>query len=136
MSRRDAFKRIALFIVGLTTIGLTMAPPVRGDEVTDVKQLAGKWKGDVVLNARSFEADLTIKEDGTYEGVLHQGIQRSRGGGSRVVDSNFGGAIEIANGKARYKHTTGPTGVITTDGRKMKWVRDDGAGAAEWEPVK
>jgi hypothetical protein len=136
MSRRDAFKRTALFIVGLITVGLTMAPPVRGDEITDVKQLAGKWKGDVVLNARSFDADLTIKEDGTYEGVAHLGIQRSRGSGSRVVDSNFGGAIQIANGKASFKHTTGRTGVITMDGRKMKWVGDDGAGASEWEPVK
>jgi hypothetical protein len=136
MGRRRAFKRVALFIVGLTTVGLTMAPLVRGDETTDVKQLAGKWKGDVVLNARSIDSDLTIKEDGTYEGVAHLGIQRIQGSATRVVDSKFGGTIQIANGKARFKATTGRTGVITMDGRKMKWVGDDGAGASEWEPVK
>ncbi len=79
MGRRGTFKRVARFIVGLTAVGLTMAPLVRGDEITDVKRLAGKWKGDVVLNARRIESDLTIEEDGTYEGVAHLGIQRQRG---------------------------------------------------------
>lgn len=135
MTRRNAFQTSCLFVVGLT-VWLTMAPLARGDEITEVKQLAGKWKGEGVRSARSFQSDLTIKEDGTYEGIAHWGLQRIQGTGSRIVDVNFAGAIQIESGKARFKFADGSTGVITMDGRKMKWVRDDGAGVVDFEPAK
>lgn len=135
MTRRLALRRAALFLVGLT-VWLTMTPLVRGDEFTEVKQLAGQWKGNGARNAQSFEADLTIRDDGTYKGMGHLGLQRIQGVGSKIVDVPFAGAIQIEHGQARFKHADGSTGVITLEGRNMKWVRDDQTGVITYEPVK
>jgi hypothetical protein len=135
VTRRDALRRVALVAIGLTG-GLTMAPLARGDAITEVKQLAGQWKGNGVKDAQSFEVDLTIRGDGTYKGVGHLGLRRIQGVGSRIMDVPFAGAIQIENGQARFKHADGSMGVITLEGRTMKWVRDDQTGVITYEPVK
>jgi hypothetical protein len=52
------------------------------------------------------------------------------------MDVPFAGAIQIENGQARFKHADGSMGVITLEGRTMKWVRDDQTGVITYEPVK
>jgi hypothetical protein len=56
--------------------------------VSDVKSVAGTWRGKVYWSGR-FEpepVELTIREDGSYDVVVYQTIGTSRGKGKIVVN--------------------------------------------------
>jgi len=124
---------VVVLMIGLI-FGSIMAARAQ-DQLTDVKPLVGKWQG---FSAKNNPADVTIKEDGSYELVAHGNA--ARGGGIRR-NTTFSGTIQFADGKALFKHSDGSTGTVTLNAddkgkRIMKWVRDDGAGTAEYEPAK
>jgi hypothetical protein len=120
-------------------IGLIFGPITAAraqDQLTDIKPLAGKWQG---FSARNNPADVTIKDDGSYEIVVHGNA--TRGGAGIRRNTIVSGAMQFADGKALFKHSDGSTGTVTLNvdskgKRTMKWVRDDGAGTAEYEPAE
>jgi hypothetical protein len=133
-NRRDWRGGVVVVLMIELIFGSITAPRAQ-DQLTDIKPLVGKWQG---FSARNNPADMTIKEDGSYELVVHG--NPARGGGIRR-NTTFSGTMQFADGKAFFKHSDGSTGTVTLNGddngkRIMKWVRDDGAGTAEYEPAK
>ena len=75
-------------IVGFAAslIGCASAGPVTQVAVSDVKSVAGTWKGIVYGSGSEPEqVVLTIREDGSYEVVSAQIIGASRGKGKIVI---------------------------------------------------
>lgn len=91
------------------------------------------------FSAKNNPAEVTIKEDSSYELVSQ--LNATRGGAGVRRNAVFTGAMQFVDGKALFKHSDGSTGTVTLNvdskgKRTMKWVRDDGAGTAEYEPAK
>jgi hypothetical protein len=117
-------------ILGALSIGLALTSALAQEPLTDLKPLVGKWKGFITTPRGSVPADVTIQDGGAYTIVVY--IRPS---------ATVPGALQLVDGKAHFKHADGSTGTLTlnVDGkgkRVMKWVRDDGQGTAEYEPVK
>jgi hypothetical protein len=75
-------------IVGFAAslIGCASAGPVTQVAVSDVKSVAGTWKGIVYGSGSEPEqVVLTIREDGSYEVVSVQTVGTSRGKGKIVI---------------------------------------------------
>ena len=88
-------------IVGFAAslIGCASAGPITPVEVSDVKSVAGTWKGTVYQSG--FAPDyvtLTIREDGSYDIVSTQTIGASRGKGKIVINA---GRLLIEGEKGR-----------------------------------
>jgi hypothetical protein len=78
----------AIVVVGLAAglVGCASLGPNTPVAVSDVKSVAGTWKG--VVYRRGFEpenVELTIREDGSYDVVSQQTIGASRGKGTIAV---------------------------------------------------
>jgi hypothetical protein len=117
-------------IIGLLSIGLAVTSALAQEPLTDFKPLVGKWKGFIMTPRGSIPADVTIQEGGAYTIVVY--IRPS---------ATVAGAMQLVDGKVHFKHADGSTGTLTLNGdgkgkQVMKWVRDDGNGTAEYEPVK
>jgi hypothetical protein len=70
----------------VSLIGCASAGPLSPVAVSDVKSVAGTWKGTIYRSG--FEPDLvalTIREDGTYDVVSAHPIGTSRGKGLIVI---------------------------------------------------
>ena len=83
---------LTAFIVGLSAIlvGCISAGPVRPVAVSDIKTVAGTWKGVVYPRSESEpnQITLTIREDGSYDVVSgQQPIGTSRGKGKIVISN-------------------------------------------------
>jgi hypothetical protein len=79
---------VVTVIVGFAAslIGCASAGPISPVAVSDVKSVAGTWKGTIYRSG--FEPDqvaLTIREDGTYDVVSARPIGTSRGKGLIVI---------------------------------------------------
>jgi len=75
-------------IVGFAAslIGCASAGPVTPVAVSDVKSVAGTWKGIVYRSgSEPVQVVLTIREDGSYEVVSAQTAGTSRGKGKIVI---------------------------------------------------
>jgi hypothetical protein len=117
-------------VIGVLSIGLALTSALAQEAVTDFKPLVGKWKGFITTPRGSVPADVTIQDSGAYTIVVY--IRPS---------ATVAGAMQLVDGKIHFKHADGSTGTLTlgVDGKGkqvMKWVRDDGNGMAEYEPVK
>jgi hypothetical protein len=91
----------ATVIVGFAAslIGCASAGPVTSVAVSDVKSIAGTWKGTVYRSGFAPEyVTLTIREDGSYDIVSAQTIGASRGKGKIVIDK---GRLLIEGEKGR-----------------------------------
>jgi hypothetical protein len=91
----------AIVIVGFAAslIGCASAGPVTPVAVSDVKSVAGTWKG--IVYRSSFEPEqivLTIREDGSYDFVSLQLLGTLRGRGKIVVSD---GRLRIEGEKGR-----------------------------------
>jgi hypothetical protein len=76
----------ALIGFAVSLIGCASAGPVTPVGVSDVKTVAGTWKGMVYQSGVAPDyVTLTIKEDGSYEVKSVQAIGTSRGNGKIVV---------------------------------------------------
>jgi hypothetical protein len=73
---------LAASLVGCVSIG-----PVSPVEVSDVKILAGTWKGVVYgyNGAARTDVDMTIQEDGSYQVAARQSIGASHGEGKILI---------------------------------------------------
>ena len=83
---------LTAFTIGLsaTLVGCISAGPVRPVAVSDIKTVAGTWKGVVYPRSESEpnQITLTIHEDGSYEVVsVQQPIRTSRGTGKIVISN-------------------------------------------------
>jgi len=94
MTTRTALRSLGtvrtVLIVGLTTtlVGCISAGPVRPVAVSDIKTVAGTWKGVVYPRSEPGPASitLTIREDGSYDVVsTQQPIGTSRGKGKIII---------------------------------------------------
>jgi len=82
----------AASLVGCASLG-----PVTPVAVSDVKSVAGTWKGTVYQSGVAPDyVTLTIREDGSYDLVSAQTVGASRGRGKMVVD---GGRLRIEGEK-------------------------------------
>jgi hypothetical protein len=91
----------ATVIVGFAAslIGCASAGPVTPVVVSDVKSVAGTWKGIVYRSGSEPEqVVLTIREDGSYDLVSAQPLGTSRGRGKMVVSE---GRLLIEGEKGR-----------------------------------
>jgi hypothetical protein len=91
----------AAVIVGFaaTLIGCASIGPVTPVAVSDVKSVAGTWKGIVYRSGSEPEqVVLTIREDGSYDVVSAQPLGTSRGRGKMVVSD---GRLRIEGEKGR-----------------------------------
>jgi hypothetical protein len=82
ISLRTIVTRVALVGVAVLLVGCASVAPVTQVPVSDLKSVAGTWKG--VAHWRGAEADvieLTIREDGTYDVLSRQSASVSRGKG-------------------------------------------------------
>jgi len=102
----------ATVIVGFAAslLGCASAGPVTPVAVSDVKSVAGTWKG--IVYRSSFEPEqivLTIREDGSYDFVSAQLIGTLRGRGKMVISD---GRLRIEGEKGRGVATllTNPAG--------------------------
>ena len=91
----------ATVVVGFAAslIGCASAGPLTPVVVSDVKSVAGTWKG--VIYQSSYQPDyivLTIQEDGSYQFTSRQGLGPSRGKGTMVIS---GGRLIIQGEKGR-----------------------------------
>ncbi len=94
---------LTAFVVGFaaTLVGCASLGPVTPVAVSDIKAVAGTWKG-VVYRRSVFEPDyvtLTIREDGSYDVVSAQepiGVSRGKG---KIVISEGRLIIEGENGR-------------------------------------
>jgi hypothetical protein len=91
----------ATVIVGFAAslIGCASAGPVTPVAVSDIKSVAGTWKG--IVYRSSFEPEqivLTIREDGSYDFVSAQLIGTLRGRGKMVISD---GRLRIEGDKGR-----------------------------------
>jgi len=80
----------ATVIIGFAAslMGCASAGPVTPVVVSDVKSVAGTWKG--IVYRSGFEPEqvvLTIREDGSYDIVAAQQLGTSRGKGTMVVNN-------------------------------------------------
>ena len=80
----------ATVIIGFAAslMGCASAGPVTPVVVSDVKSVAGTWKG--IVYRSGFEPEqivLTIREDGSYDIVAAQQLGTSRGKGTIVVNN-------------------------------------------------
>jgi hypothetical protein len=102
----------ATVIVGLAAslIGCASAGPVTPVVVSDVKSVAGTWKGIVYRSSTEPEQIvLTIREDGSYDLVSAQPLGTSRGKGTMVV-SNGRLVIEGERGRGVATVLKNPAG--------------------------
>jgi hypothetical protein len=77
-----------ILIVGFAAslVGCASAGPITPVAVSDVKSVAGTWKGTVYQSGSEPEyVTLTIREDGSYDVVSAQTIGASRGRGKIVI---------------------------------------------------
>jgi hypothetical protein len=117
-------------IIAVLSFGLALTSALAQEPLTDIKPLVGKWKGFITTPRGSAPADVTVQDGGAYTIVVY--IRPS---------ATVAGALQLVDGKAHFKHADGSTGTLTLNvdakGKQvMKWVRDDGQGTAEYEPVK
>jgi hypothetical protein len=130
-SRRVFVRALALCAVGAVALGCATLPPAQPD--TDLKAIAGKWRGTGQGRDGSTRAvTMTIWEDGRYESVLDQPI------GS--LGTVFPGRVRVENGRYRFvSERTGNTGTMTLyegQGKRVLTTRtDNGASASELTPV-
>ena len=91
-------------------MGCASAGPVTPVVVSDVKSVAGTWKG--IVYRSGFEPEqvvLTIREDGSYDIVAAQQLGTSRGKGTMVV-SNGRLVIEGERGRGVATLLKNPAG--------------------------
>ena len=84
---RSILVAIVLAEVAASSLGCASAGPVTPVRVSDIKSVAGTWKG--VLYRSGVEPDnvtLTIREDGSYDLVSAQPDGTSRGRGKIVIN--------------------------------------------------
>lgn len=91
----------ATVVVGFAAslIGCASAGPLTPVVVSDVKSVAGTWKG--VIYQSGYQPDyivMTIKEDGSYEFTSRQALGPARGKGTIVIS---GGRLIIHGEKGR-----------------------------------
>ena len=91
----------ATVVVGFAAslIGCASGGPLTPVVVSDVKSVAGTWKG--VIYQSSYQPDyiiLTIQEDGSYQFTSRQALGASRGKGTMVIS---GGRLIIQGEKGR-----------------------------------
>jgi hypothetical protein len=104
-------------IVGFAAslIGCASAGPVTQVAVSDVKSVAGTWKGIVYLSgSEPVQVVLTIREDGSYEVVSAQTAGTSRGKG-KIVISEGRLLIEGERGRGVGTLLKNPTGDFVMD---------------------
>lgn len=97
----------------------------------DLRAIAGKWEGAILLRDGTYPATLTIKEDGAYE-MLAPALFRP---GPRFV-----GSVKVVGEKYRFAgETLGRNGTYTLheDGvtRILVVITDDGIAAARFKPA-
>jgi hypothetical protein len=102
----------ATVIIGFAAslLGCASAGPVTPVVVSDVKSVAGTWKG--IVYRSGFEPEqivLTIREDGSYDIVAAQQLGTSRGKGTMVV-SNGRLVIEGERGRGVATLLKNPAG--------------------------
>jgi hypothetical protein len=102
----------ATVIIGFAAslMGCASAGPVTPVVVSDVKSVAGTWKG--IVYRSGFEPEqvvLTIREDGSYDIVAAQQLGTSRGKGTMVV-SNGRLVIEGERGRGVATLLKNPAG--------------------------
>jgi hypothetical protein len=91
----------ATVVVGFAAslIGCASAGPLTPVVVSDVKSVAGTWKG--VIYQSGYQPDyiiLTIQEDGSYQFTSRQALGSTRGKGTIVIS---GGRLIIQGEKGR-----------------------------------
>jgi hypothetical protein len=86
-------------VVAAVLVGCASTGPLTPVAVTDIKSVAGKWKG--VVYRPGIEGDyieLTIREDGSYDFLSRQTVGSSTGRGKMVVSD---GRLVIQGEKGR-----------------------------------
>ena len=72
---------LAALLVGCASMG-----PYKPIEVSDVKSLAGTWKGVIYWSGNERdELEMTIREDGSYHFVAHEPVGSSEGNGKITI---------------------------------------------------
>ena len=97
----------------------------------DLRAIAGKWEGAILLRDGTYPATMTIKDDGSWE-ILAPALFRP---GPRFV-----GSMKIVGDKYRYaSDTTRRTGTYTVHGsgatRMLLGVSDDKVAYARYKPA-
>jgi hypothetical protein len=105
-------------IVGFAAslIGCASAGPVTQVAVSDVKSVAGTWKGIVYRSgSEPVQVVLTIREDGSYEVVSAQTIGTSSRGKGKIVISEGRLLIEGERGRGVGTLLKNPAGDFVMD---------------------
>jgi tetratricopeptide (TPR) repeat protein len=110
----------------------TTLPPIQ--PIRDLNSIAGKWEGIWYSSLGIDPMSLTIRQDGTYEGIVPPGSNLAIKFGTHFV-----GTGKLSKGTYRFKsQKTGMTGVYTLHeggGRRvLVSVSDDGRARGEFEP--
>jgi hypothetical protein len=85
-SLRAIITRIAIAAFAVVLVGCASVAPATPVPVTDLKSVAGTWKGVAAWRGAEAESiELTIREDGTYDVVSRQSTSVSRGKGKVEV---------------------------------------------------
>ena len=99
-SLRSAFAATVVVWFAASLVGCASARPLTPVEVSDVKSVAGTWRG--IVYRSSFEpekVEVTIREDGSYDLVSRHPNGTSRGKGKMVTTSD--GRLIIQGEKGR-----------------------------------
>jgi len=123
--------KTCLVLLLATAIALSPLAAVAGEKkVTDVKELAGNWRGWVTTSEQGDErANMVVSPDGKYKA-------------STISGSTTEGEFFLQNGKLRYRssRTTGDASLLEDKGKlTLKVLPEDPnyrTGRAEYEKVK
>lgn len=116
--------------MALVLAGCASLPPAK--PIADLTDIAGKWEGWGGNERGTGAYQITIKEDGSYDGFAP---------GVGPAGKKYNGIVRLSGGKIRLQsHTTGVTGTITLhegdEKRVLKFASDDKSVWFEVKPAK
>ena len=92
---------LSVLLVATVLVACATLPPAK--PVQDLRTIAGTWQGTVTSSSGTSPYTLTIKEDGSWEGLAPD-----------IPPGRFEGKMSVKEGKIRLiSHTTGRTGTYT-----------------------
>jgi len=83
---RSIVPRVTVVALAALLGGCASIGPYKPIEVSDVKSLAGTWKGVIYWSGNERdELEMTIREDGSYHFVAHEPVGSSEGNGKITI---------------------------------------------------
>ena len=117
---------IIALLAGCATV--PTLPPAK--PIQDLKDIAGKWAGQITTRGGSSSYALTINGDGSWEATA-----------PNISPGNFKGIMRVSGDKVLFRsYTTGRTGIVTlheSEGKRTLVLSiEDGGVRAELTPAR